>query len=557
MTFDWWLDRIDVARWNNETLGSRDLHAACPVHGGSDSLHITETTDKVLVHCFATGCAYESVIEALRDDAQATQTHVIVRSGRTPRPAYSPTGEPVSDQATRRWDPPLRQRGITPSQLHGGLPGVVGVKTIIFTEGHGPAIALNDAGIPAVCSVTGKSSAIDSTGAAFLFGKRVILSPDVGGEEHMERCDKVIAAVASEVLIAPAWPEALEDGQDAADFIERYDIAAMAEHFAKAVLWAPQDTVDDALEPICLADISPEEPASLELDRLHPTDHSVLFGYGGTGKGVIAAEWAARLSHGDVVLVLDYEKHTTYEWRPRVEAFGGVLRRVFVIQPPEPIQDIADVLHEKVIQLSERFEGARVWLMVDSVTYAIAPLEVERSVAAATYSNAIGVIAAPTLSLAHTTKANDDPRHPFGSVFWSNGARVTIGVTRTGEALDSPRRVTCKKSNQRVPFQPYEIDWAWSLEDGPPMSLSEAPTDVSLGDRARDAMWGRGLLTAKDVSALVEQDGFTADFTERGLLKAMEKHPDIDDDGVTGRGKTKHFRAGIEVVKGSSNWQFE
>ena len=73
---------------------------------------------------------------------------------------------------------------------------------------------------------------------------------------------------------------------------------------------------------------------------------------------------------------------------------------------------------------------------------------------------------------------------------------------------------------------------------------------------ARDALWGRGLLTARDVSALVEQDGFTADFTERGLLKALEKHADITDDGVTGRGKTKRFRAGIQVVKGSSNREF-
>ena len=69
---------------------------------------------------------------------------------------------------------------------------------------------------------------------------------------------------------------------------------------------------------------------------------------------------------------------------------------------PSPSRTSPTVLHEKVIQLSERFEAARVWLMVDSVTYAIAHLEVERSVAAATYSNAIGVIAAPTLSLAHT-----------------------------------------------------------------------------------------------------------------------------------------------------------
>ena len=102
----------------------------------------------------------------------------------------------------------------------------------------------------------------------------------------MERCGKVIAAVASEVLIAPAWPEALEDGQDAADFIERYDIAAMAEHFAKAVLWAPQTAL--LARPLASFErVSPR--GGLIDDFAHPTSHTGLWGPTGSGKGVLAA----------------------------------------------------------------------------------------------------------------------------------------------------------------------------------------------------------------------------------------------------------------------------
>jgi hypothetical protein len=262
---------------------------------------------------------------------------------------------------------------------------------------------------------------------------------------------------------------------------------------------------------IPLSEIPAEEPRPLRLDRLDPDDHTVLFGDGGTGKGIVAAWWAARLSiEGEAVLILDYEAHARYEWRPRVAAFGGDLDRVRILQPTEPIWDLADSIVDEVERV-----GAT-WLFVDSVGYACMGLEVEKSATAVRYSAAIAQIRLPTLSLAHTTKADADPAHPFGSVFWSNGARVTIGMTGRD---DKPRILTNKKTNQRAAFPPVAIDWEW-VETGLPHRLIERPLYDTIGDRAFVALGADGSMTVEDLTGAINADGGKP-ATQEGVKKAL------------------------------------
>jgi hypothetical protein len=266
----------------------------------------------------------------------------------------------------------------------------------------------------------------------------------------------------------------------------------------------------DDLTPIPLSQIERREAEPLIFGRLDGNDNNVLFGDGGVGKGALAASWTARLSRlrgGDVVLVLDYERHTMYEWRPRVEDFGGDLTRVFVLQPNEAIWDIADRLHDEVETLRRAHDDARVWLVIDSVTYACVGVEVEKSVTAVKYWTAIGVIGAPSLSLAHTTKDNPDARYPFGSVQWSNGARVTIGMSRKSDLPGAPRILKNRKTNQRAYFPPIEIDWSWELDDGGvPSILIERPHFETVADRAYEAL-GDDRLSADELLARIDDDG--------------------------------------------------
>lgn len=59
--FDWFISRLEVARQDSE----RDVFTNCPVHGGSDSLHVTEKNGKALVRCMAQQCRYQDIVAAL------------------------------------------------------------------------------------------------------------------------------------------------------------------------------------------------------------------------------------------------------------------------------------------------------------------------------------------------------------------------------------------------------------------------------------------------------------------------------------------------------------
>jgi hypothetical protein len=271
----------------------------------------------------------------------------------------------------------------------------------------------------------------------------------------------------------------------------------------RAAMAKAQTAPEPLLSP--MADVVEGTTRELLLGRLEPDDHTILFGDGSVGKGVYAAWLAARLTR-EVhlrVAVIDYEGHARYEWKPRLRQFGADLGLVLVAQPqPRPIWEVADQLAD------EMAEHGTDYAIVDSVTYACMGQEVEKSVTAARYSVAIGELHLPVLSLAHTTKADADPQHPFGSVFWSNGARLTIGMSKTDDG--ESRLLKVKKVNARAPFPAQAIDWAWAAELGPsevPPTLDERAAAVDATARLRDALEGEGKVTAEEAHALVNSDG--------------------------------------------------
>jgi hypothetical protein len=297
----------------------------------------------------------------------------------------------------------------------------------------------------------------------------------------------------------PAFPKLATDAaawsaKDAVD-TSMFNVNLGAQLRAKRVVGEAPAEREPLFRP--MSDVEVVEPMPLLLGRLDPSSHTVLFGDGGTGKGVIAAWWAARLTAGGMkVGVLDYERNARFEWRPRLDAFGAALALVSISQPDRPIWEDAERIGDEARDLGIGY------LVVDSVTYACMGQEVEKSVTAARYSRAIDSIGLPMLSLAHTTKADANPQHPFGSVFWSNGARLTIGVSGRG---DEPRVLANRKTNQRAPFASVSIDWSWIHGDLPP-SLVESETLFTLGARALDAV-GDQTMTAEELLDIVNSDG--------------------------------------------------
>jgi hypothetical protein len=152
-----------------------------------------------------------------------------------------------------------------------------------------------------------------------------------------------------------------------------------------------------------------------------------------------------------------------------------------------------------------------VYLVVDSATYACVGQEVEKSATATWYSRAIAAIGLPALTLAHVTKADASPQHPFGSVFWSNGARLTIGMSRADDG--QTRVLQARKVNARPAFPKATIDWSWSGD----MAAGELPPTLEFSGaeasrpehRMIAALMGAGLrgLTMAELKEVVDADG--------------------------------------------------
>ncbi len=339
---------------------------------------------------------------------------------------------------------------------------------ITITEGEFDAIVLIHSGEKAYSITGGAGSPPDLAAFKALADMgveriRVLFDEDEAGRKGREVVtqrirDAGIIAVNGRVV----GLEPLFDEKDARDV---------------AVRTGTKVVVEDAIDEdgaIPLSTVPSVPPAQLLLNYIHPAEHSILYGDGGTGKGVIVADWCATLIRDDKkILIVDYEMHAQHEWRPRIQQFletngklpsevSRLATHVFIVQPSLPVWDISAWLHDEALRV-----GADL-VVIDSATYACVPEEAEKSVTALKYSKAIATIGRPVLTIAHVTKSDMNPAAPFGSTYWKNGARVITAVSRTGTDPLAPRLLKNWKSNQRGEFKDQHVDWTWLTQDLPP-----------------------------------------------------------------------------------------
>lgn len=535
--FDWFLERVEVARWADERPGYRDVMTSCPVCSSRDNLHITEKNGKALTKCFGCNAPYADLVAALEETPEATEevpAVVVRRTRRTPREVTTPV-EQVSDplewyakycdvgveelkalgvEATpdgwvrhtwpfaavakdrrpnsgdRRWVP----KGANPPKLWPQIPELL-PNEIWLCEGETDAITLR---------LHYNLEAYTSGSATNLLTVDDMRALRRRGVEH------IVVAYDNDKDGVRATKTVVETAREAG-------LGASVAHLGDPFMGGPKDwrerwasgetepptpgfTQDLEYDYVPLVDVPSAPATQLLLEKLHPTAHTILFGDGGTGKGVIASLWAAQLvdRYSMRVLVVDYEQNAAHEWRPRIEAFGGAiaLKSVYINQPTDPLWDAAGGLRQAIIDLKIDL------VIIDSITYACVGQDVEKSATAALYSRAIAQLKVPVLSLAHTTKTDPNPQHPFGSVYWSNGARITIAVS--AKDYDGPRQVICKKTNQVAPFKPFEYDWSWVESGLSHFITKEQPTKIDLFDPVH------ALLTEGDKTLPELTDALTA-----------------------------------------------
>lgn len=518
--YEWWAERVEIDHMESETPGSRSFFGACPVHGGSDSLHVTEKNDKALVKCFGCSAKYAELVDAAEsgEPEEPAGSGSVITVTRKKRTSVSQANdlsplEWCADRCGMTLDElvqlglPLSERGDrlifefegrankTRGMGEGKKKDITWEGAInpplwpvpsapdpevTICEGEFDAIVLIRSGYDAY-SITGGSSSPPDV-AAFVALKalgveRVVVAFDEDEAGRSGR-QKVTEAIRAADLVAiygrPKGLEPLFDEKDARDIASRtHDVVELEDH------------PDTDLKVELLDSIIAAPPADLLLERLDPDDHTILFGDGGSGKGMIAAWWTSCLTRGWPldekkivttpmrVLILDYENHAETEWRPRVERFGGDMSRVVLVRPSAPIWDIAGNVAELIKELRVDF------VVVDSAMYACAGADAYTPEGATKYSLAITQFRRPVLTLAHKTKSKEDQDKPFGSVFWHNGARLTISVEREG--YDDPREIKTRKANHGADFH-RAIDWSW-VGLGLPARLDEidlAKTQVDL-----------------------------------------------------------------------------
>lgn len=547
--FDWFAARLEPEQVKSDVPGSRDWMVRCPVCSSEDNLHLEERNGSVLVHCFSPGCegggrnGYRAVVNALEadegveqdtesddssaDDAPATRVPVIRR--RRTRDEVTPSGEQVTGDpmawyseycgvsaedirslgvevtadgwlahtwphtsvtkdrkpgsGDRRWSP----KGGAQPRLWPAPPDQM-EPWVWLAEGETDVIVLRMAYGLEAYTAGSASQPPDATELKALRERgvtHVVVAYDAD-KAGRQAASSVAEACEEAGLI---WVRARLDDpllNRWKDWRDRW----------KSGIAEPPEVDDEPLNMAAISSIVEEEQTELLLGRIHPQDHTILFGTGGTGKGVIAAWWAAQLAEeGRIVLVVDYERHKD-EWSRRIRTFAcpatewhdtkenphrdpkGITDRVHVFQPDEVIWDAMGDIDRAV-----RETGADI-VIVDSVTFAVAGsgLKVEDSDTATRYFAACQKLGLPFISIAHVTKADADPAYPFGSVFWHNGARVTVGVVQKGKD-DEPRKIEVKKFNQGKKKAITEIDWTWVNSSLPHGGLTEEDASMKLEDR--------------------------------------------------------------------------
>ena len=270
-------------------------------------------------------------------------------------------------------------------------------------------------------------------------------------------------------LALAVWSEAERNGDDDWRGMERAERAA---HVAGRILWAAGapdslaragftgpgaiarylDAVEvlrDPSQPVTAKksigwrtardlDFGPA-PDQLAEPFIAPRGVTVLYGKGGTGKGISTAYLIRQLvRNGHIVMILDYEGHPE-EWGSRLRGLGltdDELGHVVYREPfgPDwseskgPLRDVAHLVREDAARL-----GVTV-VVVDSFTPATSTGDTMGGAAAAQeFFAGCAMVGLPTLVLAHVRgEAQRFPEKPFGSVFVHNLARETWAV----EALD-------------------------------------------------------------------------------------------------------------------------
>lgn len=183
----------------------------------------------------------------------------------------------------------------------------------------------------------------------------------------------------------------------------------------------------------------------LTLPRRHP---SIIFGDGGAAKSYLALHYLGRLAaEGLRVALFDWEL-AGEDHRDRLERlFGSDMPTIHYARCERPLVSEVDRLRRIVREKKIDFA------VFDSVAFA-SDGPPEAAEVAGRYFRALRQLGAlGSLHVAHISKAEGSDQKPFGSTFWSNGARSTW-FAKLAEATPDGRTVQLGLYNRKANLGP-------------------------------------------------------------------------------------------------------
>ena len=365
------LERLPDARRNG-----KGWQARCPAHDDtSPSLSVTAGDDgRVLLHCFG-GCTFEAVAAALgltaADLAPEMPTREPSRNGRGRKNGrrrivatydYRDAAGGLLFQVVRFEPKDFRQRRPDPSKPGGWIKNLQGVRRVLyrlpeltaadsarpvfFVEGEKDAERLAALGLIATTAPGGAGNWKAEYGEP-LRGRSVVIMPDNDkkGREHGQAVARSLATAAALVKVLDL-PELPEKG-DVSDWLDAGGTAERLQELADAApVWTPGDdpAPEDRPAIVRLCDVAPRALEWLWPGRFPLGKLSLICGDPGTGKSLLVADLAARVSAGlpwpdataaqhpagDVWLI-SLEDDLGDTIRPRLDAAGADVFRVHAL----------------------------------------------------------------------------------------------------------------------------------------------------------------------------------------------------------------------------------
>ena len=401
---------------------------------------------------------------------------------------------PIADKQgdyldVRRWlSPKVRVKG-SDKMLHWGTgygaPRLFPIDQLegdelVLCEGELDALALIAHGIPAITATCGVGTWPDTLSVQFR-GNQVILlmDHDKAGREGAKRRADSLARYGVPVKVA-YWSKDRTEKWDVTDELHKHGVNSLrrilksAEERTAEVDTKEKEHAVDLSALRCIIDVEPELVEWLWWPRIPLKHITGLEGDPGEGKSFLSQALATGMSHGEGLpesarmavtnsLLLTAEDHLPTSVRPRLEAMGADMSRIFAYDNPLLLDKVGLELVEQLILTT----NARLVVFDPIVAYLPAGLDIHRANEVRSVMKGLASVAercnCAILIVRHLAKGNSSKAiyRGLGSIDFTAACRSVLLAGHDPDAPNS-RALVQIKSN----LGPMAESVGYTIEEG-------------------------------------------------------------------------------------------